>query len=66
MITFNKIMEFVLDCTYAYSSPFGTKFQKLYLEVEAYSSLVPRPPMFFKVTREKSGRPGRFCDVIIT
>ena len=22
--------------------------------------------MFFNVTREKSGRPGRFCDVIIT
>ncbi len=26
----------------------------------------PGLPMFFNVTREKSGRPGRFCDVIIT
>ena len=32
-ITFNKIMEIVLDCSYAYSSPFGTKVQKLYLEI---------------------------------
>ena len=26
----------------------------------------PGRPMFFNVAREKSGRPGRFCDVIIT
>ena len=26
----------------------------------------PGLPMFFNVTREKSGTPGRFCDVIIT
>ena len=33
MITFNKIMEIVLDCSYAYSSPFIMKFQKLYQEI---------------------------------
>ena len=29
-------------------------------------SLVPRPSHVFNVTRRKEGRPGRFCDVIIT
>ena len=33
MITFNKIMEIVLDYSYTYSSPFIMKYQKLYLEI---------------------------------